>query len=445
VEVENAMAAKDLPAATAALEKLSNLTPNSAQVHASLIRSLDGRGSSMEKRLRKWSTFILLALLTVRLAAQTPADWQEIQKHYKVATNAMQGGQNDIALKEFREILRLDPHNAEAHANIGVIAYTEREYTQAAEEFRAALKLRPSLWNAQAFLGMSELRLGHLQEAQANLQESFQHLQDANLQSQAGNDLISLYYQSRDLDHALDILRVLQGAHPNDPNVLYTAYRTYTELAAGTLATLSQVAPESAQMHRILAQAQQSQDNFSGAIAQYRRALELDPRLPGLHFELGQSILANSTDEPARQEAEKEFRLALADDSTDAESQYMLGEIEWLRAKPREALEHYSEAVRLRPDFIDAHIAMGKALTTLGQADEALQQLSEAVRLDLQNEVAHYRLAQAYRKLGRTEDADRESATFRKLRDSHLPVRALLQQVQEGSVPHQTVAPTEPQ
>jgi cytochrome c-type biogenesis protein CcmH/NrfG len=36
VEAENAMAAKDLPAATTALEKLSNLTPNSAQVHASL-------------------------------------------------------------------------------------------------------------------------------------------------------------------------------------------------------------------------------------------------------------------------------------------------------------------------------------------------------------------------------------------------------------------------
>jgi tetratricopeptide (TPR) repeat protein len=36
VEAENAMAAKDLPAATAALEKLSNLTPDAAQVHANL-------------------------------------------------------------------------------------------------------------------------------------------------------------------------------------------------------------------------------------------------------------------------------------------------------------------------------------------------------------------------------------------------------------------------
>jgi tetratricopeptide (TPR) repeat protein len=397
----------------------------------------------MGKGLLRWLTLALVVLLSAPLAAQTPADWQEIQKHYKRATDAMQAGQNDAAEKQFREILRLDPRNAEAHANIGVIAYTEREYAQAAQEFRAALKLRPSLWNAQAFLGMSELRLGHPQEAKTYLEESFQHLQDAKLQSEAGSDLISLYYQSRDLDHALEILHVLQSAHPNDPNLLYTAYRAYTELAAHTLATLAQVAPESAQMHRILAQAQQSQDDFPGAIAQYRKALELDPRLPGLHFELGQAILANSTDEPARQEAEKEFRLAVAENSTDADSQYMLGEIEWLRTKPREALEHYSDAVRLRPDFVDAHIAMGKALTTLGRAGEALQQLSEAIRLDPQNEVAHYRLAEAYRRLGRTEDAERERAAFTKLRDSHLPVRALFQQVQERAVPHQTISPTE--
>jgi Flp pilus assembly protein TadD len=94
---------------------------------------------------------------------------------------------------------------------------------------------------------------------------------------------------------------------------------------------------------------------------------------------------------------------------------------------------------------VEARVALGKTLTNLGRADDALQQLSEAVRLDPQNEVAHYRLAQAYRKLGRTEEAAREMATFKKLQDSHQPVRSLFQQVQEGAVPPQTVAPDEPQ
>jgi tetratricopeptide (TPR) repeat protein len=396
----------------------------------------------MGQRFLVGASFILLSLISTRQPAQAP-DRQEIRRHYQRATDAMQAKQNDIAAKEFREILRLDPHNAEAHANLGVLAYTQKEYLQAAQAFRAALKLKPSLWNAQAFLGMSELRLGRSQEAKTQLAESFQHLQDAQLQYQAGMDLISLYYQDQNLDRALDVLRVLQRAHANEPDLLFTAYRTYTELAAHTLATLAQVAPESAQMHRILAQAQQSQDDFPGAIAQYRKALELDPGLPGLHFELGQAILANSTDEPARQEAAKEFHLALAKDPTDAYSEYMLGEIEWLRSKPEEALKHYAEAVRLRPDFVDAHIAMGKALTTVCRPAEALEELSAAVRRDPQNEVAHYRLAQAYRKLGRAQDAERESAQFKKLRDAHQPVQALFQQVQERTVPHQTVAPGE--
>jgi tetratricopeptide (TPR) repeat protein len=391
------------------------------------------------------SAFIFcFRLIAVPLPPQAP-DRQEIQKHYQLALEALRAKQNEVAAREFREILRLDPHNPEAHANLGAMAYTQKEYPQAAEEFRAALKLRPSLWNAEAFLGMSELRLGNLQQAKAHLEESFKHLQETKLQAQVGMDLISLYFQTQNFDEALEVSRVLLRTHPNEPDLLYTAYRTYTELAARTLATLAQVAPESAQMHRILAQAQQSQDDFTGAIAQYRKALELDPALPGLHFELGQAILANSTDEPGRHEAEKEFRRALEADLGDANSEYMLGEIAWLRSQPQEALKHYAQAVRLRPDFVDAHIAMGKALTTLGRPAEALEQLHVAVRLDPQSEVAHYRLAQAYRKLGRNGDAERESALFRKLRDAQMPVRALYQQVQQGTVLRQTIAPNEPQ
>src|SRR5205807_10036245 len=89
---------------------------------------------------------------------------------------------------------------------------------------------------------------------------------------------------------------------------------------------------------QILAQTLASQDNFSGAIAQYRKALETDPQLPGVHFDLGQVILANSQEEPARKEAEKEFALALAADPTNADSEYMLGEVEWLRSNPQGAL-----------------------------------------------------------------------------------------------------------
>jgi tetratricopeptide (TPR) repeat protein len=371
-------------------------------------------------------------------AAQS-SNWSEIQQHYRRAQEALQANQNAVATKELQEILRLDPKNASAHANLGVIAFSQKEYAQAAQEFRAALKTQPSLWNAEGFLGMSELRLGNNQEAKSHLEESLRHVQDAKVRGKVGIDLVTLYYESHDLDGAVDALRALGRMGSDDPGAIFLAYRTYSDLAAQRLARLVEVAPESSQMHLILAQALASQDDFLGAIAQYRRALEIDPQLPGAHIEIGRLILAQSSSEAARQEAEKEFRSALVADPKNAECDYMLGEVEWLRSKPEEALEYYRHALVLRPSFVDAHIAAGKALTTLGQGDEAIEQLNEAIRLDPQNEVAHYRLSQAYWKLGRSEEAQSEMSIFRKMRDSHAPVRALYEQIQQRSVSRQTV------
>ena len=396
----------------------------------------------MRKRLRCLSGATMCVAVSISLAAQTP-NRAEIEQHYHRAQEALAAKQDAVAAGEFREILRLDPGNASAHANLGVIAYSAKNYVQASEEFRTALKLQPGLWNAEAFLGMTELRLGKAQEAKPLLDDAFRRVKDARLRSEVGMDLIALCYQSSELDQAVDVLRGLVKATPEDPATLYAAYRTYSDLAASQLTKLAQVAPESAQMHQVLAQLSASQDDFAEAIAQYRKAQEIDPDSSSLHFELGQTILANSTDERARDEAESEFHLALAADPNNAECEYLLGEIAWLRSQPQEALKHYNRALALRPGLVDAHIAAGKALLRLGNSQAALQELLQAVSLDPQDAVAHYRLSQAYLSLGQTADAERESATFRKIRGSEPHFRALGQQ--QRSLRQQTVDPSEPQ
>lgn len=380
----------------------------------------------------------IVAALAMGLAVQAQ-DWKQIELHYRQAQEALRDGKSDVAAREFQEILRLQPSNAQAHANLGVIAFTGKDYEHASKEFRSALKLQPTLWNATAFLGMSERHLGHSVEAEKLLASSFPHLEDANLQRQAGMDLISLYYESGDLNKTVDPLRKLQAAQPNSPEVLYMAYRTYSDLAAKAVASLAEAAPESAAMHQILAQNLASRDEFQAAIGQYRRAIELDPQLPGLHYELAEMILANSTQEPARSEAEQQLQRELALNPASAESEYMLGVIAWLRSEPQAALQHCLDALRLRPDFVDAHIAAGKALRALHRSDEAVTQLEAAVRLDPRNEAAHYRLAEEYRELGRNDDAARESAIFHQLRETHQQVRTLYQAVLERPVIHETI------
>lgn len=386
---------------------------------------------------------LLLCLLFCGLALAQNNKTQEMQLHYERAQQALKTNRSQVAEQEFQEILRLDPHNASVYANLGVIAYMRGDYAQATKEFHQALAFQPSLWNAQAFLGMSEMRLGHAREAQLLLEKSFPHLEQPKLRSQAGRDLIGIYSQAGDLNKAVDLLRSLERADPRDPDTLYDAYRIYSDLAAHALANLVKIAPDSARMHEILAQTLMNQNNFPGAIQQYRKALQVDPRLPGIHFELGQAILAKSTDEKARREAQEQFEAALAADPTDANSEYELGEIAWLRSDLPGALRDYSHALELRPDFAEAQIGLGKVLTAMGQPQKALGHLLDAARADPQNEMAHYRLAMTYRKLGRGADADRERAIFQKLQNSKLPIRQLYQQIQQSPAPASSANPSQ--
>jgi tetratricopeptide (TPR) repeat protein len=362
---------------------------------------------------------------------------REMQLHYERAQEALKANQPEMAEREFREMLRLDPHNASVYANLGALAYARGDYEQAATAFHNAVTWQPSLWKAQAFLGMSELRLGRVREAETYLEKSFPHLQQSKLRSHVGSDLIAIYSQTGEEDKAVDLLITLERLNPSDPEVLYDAYRTYSDLAAHALAQLIKVAPDSGRMHEILAQTLMNQNDYPGAIEQYRKALQADPRLPGIHFELGQAILASSTDEKAREQAQKEFEAALAANPADADSEYELGEIAWLRSDLHSALEDYSRALKIRPDFAEAQIGLGKVLTAMGQPQKALEHLLDAARLDPQNEMTHYHLAMTYRKLGRAAEAEREWNTFQRLRNSQLPVRRLYQQIQQRPAPAQ--------
>jgi tetratricopeptide (TPR) repeat protein len=336
----------------------------------------------------------------------------EIRSHYERAQSDLQANRPGDAVLEFQAILRLDPNNAEAHANLGLIAFAGANYDAAARELRAALKIHPSLWNAQAFLGMSEMHLGTSDEARQPLETAFAHLEDKNLRIRVGTMLIQLDYEQGKLDDALNVATVLNKLAPDDPDVLYIVYRTHSALAARALSTLAKVGPNSARLHEVLAESHASDNDFSGAIAEYEKALAIDSTLPGVHFELGEAILRNKSDEDSRARAEQQFAAALVENPYDAHSEYELGEIAFRRSRWQEAMQHYARAAQLQPALVDAQVALGKILTQLGQPEAAIKPLLEAVRLDPDNASAHYRLAQVYRALKRDDDARREMETF---------------------------------
>jgi len=183
----------------------------------------------------------------------------------------------------------------------------------------------------------------------------------------------------------------------------------------------------------------ESDGDFPSAAEQYREALRIEPGLPGAHRALGVALMNSATDEATRAQAQKLFEQELALNPSDAQSEYQVGEIFWLRNQPAEALMHFMRAVELNPNFTDALIAAGKAATARDQPERALAWLQKAVEIDPDNEVTHYRLAQAYRKMGKTREATEELARFRQLRSAMESLRVIYRQVQGRQITAQKV------
>ncbi|MBZ5665119.1 MAG: tetratricopeptide repeat protein [Acidobacteriia bacterium] len=368
-----------------------------------------------------------------------------IREHIARAQQAVADKQFDSAIRELNAVLVIDSKNVEARGNLGVVQFLEGKYAEASQNLRAALQLQPSLWKAQAILGLCEKAQGRLDSAKTLLEKSVPHMQqEPKLQVRAGLALVELDYQRRDLEKALGVLTLLQNTDPTNADVLYVVYRIHTDLATEARQTLAMVAPDSARMHQLLAQHLINERDAKNAVMQYREALRIDPHLPGAHFELGEAILMDSGTTGGQQDAQREFEAAIAVNPGDAKSECRLGGLFSLRGDTESARKHFLRAAELDPNESEAQVGLGKILMSTGHPEEALPHLLAAVRLDPTNAPAHYRLSQLYRQLGRTSNAEQEIATFKELRKTEERLRSAYAQVYKESGSSQTLNPDIP-
>ena len=356
--------------------------------------------------------FVSTAVIPV-VFAQTAANTSQIASHTRQAQDFLRKGQPDLAIREYEAILKLDPNNVDARGNLGVLLYFSGDYAHAAPHLRATLTVQPTLAKIQALLGMCEKRTGDTARAEADLKASLPGLQEEKLKVQAAMELIELYYGTGDLEKAAVVLGVLRQLRPTDPEILYTAYRIYSTLADETTLSMAISAPGSAPMHQLQAHELARQGNTEGAIAHYREALKIDPRLPGAHFELGEMLIVAGDSDGAQ----KEYQAALAANPYDEKSECRLGEFAFRSADLKAASEHFSQALQLQPEDIDAAVGLAKVLIAKDQPDKAQPLLERAAKAEPFDAPIHYHLAMVYRGLGRTADSRRELAEFQRLKE----------------------------
>ena len=373
----------------------------------------------------------LAALTTRTVAAQTISP--ETRADLAQAEAALKSNDQATAARYFRSALQHDPANVEAHANLGAIAFFQGDCAAAESELRSALATSPGLIKAQALLSICERRRGE-SSAEADMEAAFLKLEDPKLKTQLGMELANGYYQKGDLERTASTLHTLLTLNPENVDILFFAQRVYSELADTTLNKLAVLSPDSARMEQLIAERLINAGDLKDATAHYRKALQLSPRLQGVHFELAEALMeASPNAAEAQKEARAELEQAIAIDGDSARVECELGRIDLLQTDSAKALAHYQHAYALDPGDVQAQIGLAELLRLDNKPAEAAGYLRMAVKADPFNAEAHYKLSQIDRQLHLDEEQKKELQLFLDIRAARDKVKLLYRQMNPQS------------
>jgi len=380
-----------------------------------------------------WIVFVgAMRLLGPALSdAQATADQaKEMAAHQQKAQQYVREKQPKLAIPEYEAMVALDPGNLESRADLGVLLFFQGNYAEALPQLKAAIGIKPDLWRIRALLGITERRTGDQQSGRTDLEAAFPNITEEKLKIDVGRDLIESYAATDDLDKASDMIGSLLKIEPTNPALLYISYRIHSQMTAAAMLDLGLAAPNSAQTHQAMAHEMQRDHDMAGTIANLRKALALDPALPGAHFELAEALHA-SDDQRLRAEAEAEYKLAVSTNPGDPKAAYRLGDVEVEKGDLAAAATEYRAALKLQPGSSDAAIGLANVLSQQGKPKEALPLLLQVETADPTNSLAHFRLSAVYRKLDQPDDVKRELALYQRYKDEREKLKAIYKQMRE--------------
>ena len=358
--------------------------------------------------------FIGLVFLESLAAQKTPRNRndEQIQNLYAEAKSAQAQGNLAAAAARYESLLKIAPKLAPAYNNLGSIYLEMRDYQKAIATLQRGLELDPKMVSAMALLGISRYQMADYAGARRDLEASLRiNPKDENVELFLCKDLIKL----SDFDSAAVHLQQISKRQPQNQEIWYLLGKVHMKLSEQALSTLNTINPDSVWAHEISGEVMEGMKNFDGALVEYKKAVELAPNQPGLHYALGNAYWTIRMWDAAS----TEFQAELQNDATNCTAQWKLGNVQLEERKDSsDALAEIDRALITCPNLTAARVDRGRALMRLDRNAEAVRELQNAEQSDPAEPSIHFLLAQALRATGKTRDAQAEMQIFSKLEEA---------------------------
>ena len=266
-------------------------------------------------------------------------------------------------------------------------------------------------------LGVAYYHAGDAAHAIETLQPVVTRLPEGSAERREAVQVLGLsHYLAGHIAESIPYLEEIRAAVPGDMKLAYALAMAYAQTrqadkARDSIARTFRVPSDSAAAYLLTGQMMNRLELEDLAEASLKQALAKDPKLPEVHYLLGQiAIFRSRLDEGLAL-----MRDELALNPAHAMALYWIGDVYSRQAKWDQAIAALQQSIWINPYFSGPYILLGKAYAKTAQPGTAEEMLRRAIQYDPNNKAAHYLLGQLLQQAGRTDEAQKEFAIAARL------------------------------
>ena len=299
---------------------------------------------------------VLLAFSALASASDDPN--QKLDRQFQSAVAQFNAGKYAEAATQLESLLPYAPKSFEIHELLGLAYAAQSQDSKALEHFQVAVQLKPDSPEAHTNLAASLSHLGRTEQAGEQFRKALAlepHDYDAN------HNLGEFYVQAGKLAEAAPYLeeaqRIQPAAYDNGYDLAMAWFLTGRYEQAHQLVQTLLRQKDTAELHSLLGQIEEKQEQYMDAVTELQTAAHMDPSEDNL-FHWGSELLLHRTYEPA--------------------------------------IDIFQKGTELYPKSPRLFIGLGMALYSRGKYDEAVKALLAAADLDPSDPRCYYFLSKAY-------------------------------------------------
>jgi tetratricopeptide (TPR) repeat protein len=300
---------------------------------------------------------------------------------------ALKAGEQDLAKKGLEKAVNSNPAVPQEVFDLARQASGHADYTAARLLLESTEKYQAELPEWNALLGYADYKLGEAADASRYLRRAIE-LDPANADYYMKMGEMLVRYNSDDA--AIELFKAGLARLPDSAllhfglAVSYWAHERNPEAAAESLTTASKLDPDFQAALSLLCEVRYRQKKWSQLQDAAERAVKLKSSASlGYYYEA----------------------LVLIEGPPAGNQQKRLDQAKYLLA----------HSLQLKPDFADAHVAMGKILMTKGNMTQSIAEFQRATKLSPDEPDGYYLLGTAYRKAGEKDKSAQALIKFKKL------------------------------